>query len=113
MKNKLLTVAITIMCVWVTYHTLYHEPTVKKGMIEIYDEYLSKPDIIMKSKQAFPERSSLRELVIDSITLQKQHPLMNLFIALPVDTVKGRVHEIYWDTIPRFKILIFENMLKK
>ena len=120
---KKFTLILTLGIIFIAISTFAQnefKEEVRKAMLEIYEDYLSVSDSVLKPFQPQPpfiQRESLEELIIDSTEVQTQYPNMQLFILRPIieaDTlIKGRLYQVYWDKVPRQKIPIFELMLRK
>ena len=117
-QSKLLTFALwfalIITMIFVIKENRYFDENVKQSMVEIYDEYLSQQDSVMKSKQLLSTRAALQELVIDSAAVSKEWKDWDLFIVRPRkdgdSLINGQLHQIYWEKINRQKISYFEKL---
>ena len=87
---------------------------VKKATVEIYDNYLSVKDSQLTSKQVLSVRETYKQLKLDSISVKMDSATLNLFIVRPFlqkdSTIKGYLHEVYWQKVDRQEIPYFEEL---
>ena len=120
----ILTMILTAICItFMVGHLANHKHIVKINTVAIYDEYISQQDSaldIVKTdgrQQILSLRKTYSELMVDSITVQKDSASINLRIIRPIrvsrDSItSGALVEVYWKKQLRQRIPFFEKLRK-